>query len=691
MKLQNNKVWLLTGVLLVTACGGGGGGGGSSSAPAPLNNNTEQDGALKTVGSEQAFLEAFKTATLASADQRSAEDADNTLTQDSSAPVAAPEASDDRAGSDTNYSGTYTLEANVDEYDIVKYDGEHLFVGKSFGYSCCFLAEPLALDADIAATDLALQAPPVFTEPENFEAIRILSTDPTTSSASYVSGIEAPTNEYVMGMYLHSDQLITLSSPQFFGYFGDVWMGYAGWQEQSTLFKTYDVSDVAAVSQTDTIRIEGGFVESRRVGDDIVVITRHMPQMPSIDFYAVSDEAVATNESEIDQLTVADIIPNITINGQSQALFNAADCLVNNEALVGDRQAYPVITSITKMPINQPENFETVCVTEETHGLYVSQTSVYLTQMHGENWGDLSRIHKFSFAEDIRYQGSVDIEGYVWTGGQSDFRMNEFDGQLRVVTTEYTDDETDRFDYTVYVLDEATEGLALEQVSQLPNAANPQEIGKEGERLFGVRFFGERAYLITFEQIDPLYVLDLADAAAPIIAGELEIPGVSEFLHPVNDDLLLGLGTAGAGDWRLKLELFDVSDITAPDSLNAVLIGDANQYSFSGAIYNRHAFSYLAGDTVDRLALPTTVSGTVEGQYVSEHSLMMFEVDKANDASLASIQMVGKVNADPKPDDEYFYYENSRGVLHGDAVYFITGAYVWSAPWASTGQQQGPF
>ena len=371
-------------------------------------------------------------------------------------------------------------------------------------------------------------------------------------------------------------------------------------------------------------------------------------------------------------------------------LFSAAECYVNNEPLEGDAGYYPVISSITRIPIDDPDSFESLCISEQTHGIYVSETAVYLTQMHGESW-DLTRIHKFGIESAFDYKGSIDLDGYVWTSGQSDFRINEYNDQLRVVTTEFTGDEEDWRDYTVYVIEESADDLSLSLVSQLPNEQNPQEIGKPGEALFGVRFFGERAYLVTFEQIDPLYVLDLSNPTSPFIAGELEIPGVSEFLHPVNDDLLLGLGTQGNGDWRSKLELFDVSDLSAPASLNTSVIGSEGEYSYSEAIYNRHAFTYLAGDTVDRISLPATVSGYDEGQYRYDHGLYLFEVDKSTDASTASLSEVGYLSADPEPDDATFYHSNSRSIIHDDAVYFITGAYVWSAPWATNNTQQGPF
>ncbi|MDG1813652.1 MAG: beta-propeller domain-containing protein [Porticoccaceae bacterium] len=87
-------------------------------------------------------------------------------------------------------------------------------------------------------------------------------------------------------------------------------------------------------------------------------------------------------------------------------------------------------------------------------------------------------------------------------------------------------------------------------------------MGKPNEDLYGVRSFGKKLYLVTFECIDPLYVLDLSNPLDPLIAGGLEVTGFSGFLHPVSDDLLLGLGEGEEG--RLKLELFNVSSMDGP-------------------------------------------------------------------------------------------------------------------------------
>jgi hypothetical protein len=127
----------------------------------------------------------------------------------------------------------------------------------------------------------------------------------------------------------------------------------------------------------------------------------------------------------------------------------------------------------------------------------------------------------------------------------------------------------------------------------------------------------DRAYLVTFRLIDPLYVLDLSDQENPQIVGELEIDGYSDYLHPVSDTLLLGIGKDaiaddgssdfnGRGAWYqgVKLSLFDVSDPTSPREIDAVVLGKRG--TESTVLWDHHALSFIPGNGGEaaRLAIP---------------------------------------------------------------------------------------
>jgi beta propeller domain-containing protein len=281
----------------------------------------------------------------------------------------------------------------------------------------------------------------------------------------------------------------------------------------------------------------------------------------------------------------------------------------------------------------------------------------------------------------------VEVPGLLWMGGQQDFRISEYQGLLRVMTTEFLDDPADRQDHQLFVLRPKANALALEVVGRLPNAARPEEIGKPNDGLFGVRFIGERAYAITFRQRDPLYVLDLANPADPRIAGELEIPGFSSFLHPVTQNLLLGVGSDVN---KAKVELFDVTQVEQPQSRGSVVIDGGSSYS--EAEWDRHAFTWLPADSADRIAIPATVYPALSpGVYVPpQTSLYQFEILGKQNAASASLQSAGVV-APPNTNDAENYDSSARSFLHGDTVYYVRNGKVWSSSWFTPSQVQGPF
>lgn len=684
-RLAGSVRWLAAFVVAavgLSACGGGSSGNGGS--PTEPSQNA---GLLKAVADEQELMAAMRSAYT----QRTSK---QEFTTTGPQPTATPDNAVDNAGGEAadggggNFTGTYTVERDVDEMDVVKYDGDHLYIVPTLQNRCCFA---FATGGDALAEDAAILPPQ---QASGEAAIRIMATDPSSATATEVGNIALQEGEYVQGLYLLDGELVSLSTTEFFGTYGGPWMDIGYWSEQRVDVRSYDTRDVTAATKQWDIGIEGGFVDSRRVGDTVYIISRHTPDIDDIHYYPDDAGKVAENRAKFDNLSAEDITPMLTVNGSERPLFAPQDCYTTNpDADQSDAPGYPVLTSITAISLSDPTNPQTTCYNEQAAGVYMSQNAVYLTDVRYNQGGDVTRVHKFAIGNGKpQYRGSAEVSGYVWTGGQRDFRLSEHNDMLRIVTTKFIDDDQDRQDHFVHVLAQASDGLALDRVATLPNDRRPAEIGKPNEALYGVRFFGQRAYLVTFEQIDPLYVLDLSDPSDPFIAGELEVTGFSDFLHPVNDDLLLGLGADNSAGNRVKLELFDVSDIAAPASLGSILVGEAGQYSWSEAQYDRHAFSYLpdAENGVDRFTVPVQVSGQTEDDgYFSDEALYLFEVRSKNQPASASLVEQGRILATPKPDVNWYGYRH-RSVLHDDAVFFISGDYVWSALWQDPENRSGP-
>ncbi|MEN3017445.1 MAG: beta-propeller domain-containing protein, partial [Candidatus Methanosuratincola petrocarbonis] len=102
-------------------------------------------------------------------------------------------------------------------------------------------------------------------------------------------------------------------------------------------------------------------------------------------------------------------------------------------------------------------------------------------------------------------------------------------------------------------------------------------------------FMGDRCYLVTFRQVDPFFVIDLSDPSSPSVLGYLKIPGYSSYLHPLDEDHIIGLGKEGN---NLKLSLFNVEDVSAPREV--AKFGLNYTYSDSESLYDPKAFLFSA-------------------------------------------------------------------------------------------------
>ena len=162
------------------------------------------------------------------------------------------------------------------------------------------------------------------------------------------------------------------------------------------------------------------------------------------------------------------------------------------------------------------------------------------------------------------------------------FAMDEHEGNLRVATTTGSAWETGAGESESHVVVLAPNGDTLAPIGQVGG------LGR-GETIQSVRFIGSVGYVVTFEQTDPLYTLDLSDAANPRVAGELKILGFSAYLHPVGEGKLLGVGQDATEEGRqlgTQVALFDVSDPANPTRVAQATLPNAN----SGAEWDHHAF-----------------------------------------------------------------------------------------------------
>jgi uncharacterized secreted protein with C-terminal beta-propeller domain len=213
-----------------------------------------------------------------------------------------------------------------------------------------------------------------------------------------------------------------------------------------------------------------------------------------------------------------------------------------------------------------------VSVQGAAHTVYASTESLYVAEGSWDESGSRTNIHRFSLAGDgpATYTGSGLAPGHLL----NQFALSERNGALRVVTTlDGAAMDSTAMDSTAMdgaaMPDIAPESMSSARLTVLDTEGTLDEIGNVdgmgiGETVHSVRFLDDLVYLVTFRQVDPLYAVDLSDPRAPRLLGELKIPGFSEYLHPVGEGLLLGVGREVDPDTGidegLKISLFDVSN-----------------------------------------------------------------------------------------------------------------------------------
>ncbi len=251
-------------------------------------------------------------------------------------------------------------------------------------------------------------------------------------------------------------------------------------------------------------------------------------------------------------------------------------------------------------------------------------------------------IHKFDLTppDGATYRASGTVPGTLLNS----FSMSEFEGNLRVATTQDSAGFGSPTASSVFVLKQA--GRELNTIGRIDG------LGRT-ERIYAVRFVGDIGYVVTFRRTDPLYVLDLRNPTSPRLIGELKIPGYSSYLQPISPGRLLGIGQDADANGRVngtQLSLFDVSDPTSPTQLSTLKVGGQ-----SNAEYDHHAFLWWPG--TKNVMIPSSVY-TPQGGPQGGLLVASLENDKLSEKGRVSHEEL----------TEYFVYENPLPASVGVAI-----------------------
>ncbi len=657
-------------------------------------------------------------------------------------------------------SATNLIEQGVDESDLVKSDGDYLYIARQVQYQSRYFADDRLVVLEVAAAETVIAddsgtevsaRPPYDDRPQKISpaGVRIMKLDNGTPKATEIAEIEFADNvSQVLGLYLPNKQSTV-----------DVKTLYVVanvnkpakdniYQFNNIRISAYNITDPSTPSLIWDFEVEGYYHASRSLNGKIYLVSSKYLWLEGLDIQSSSAQVKVNNTQLIADLQIEDLLPTTWVNGSKNSIVKATDCVIPNKTSPQTVFGASLLSVLT-IPLNNPEKTQALCTLESSNEVYVSPKAIYFTKgeyaANGDRHGQYyTVIHKLVFTDDsVAYQSSGRVKG--WTGWRSNsFRMSELNDDLRVVVTDYemsksndllaneqeglsnpnVDNANDDMatiepDFRVwrptepvhrlYVLrEDATEKNRLAVLSTLPNEALPKKIGKPGEDIYAVRFFADYAYIVTYRNVDPLYVLNLKDPTAPFIEGELSIPGYSDYLHPLNGNLLLGVGQDAVVEnntaWvqGVKMGLFDVSDKTNPIEVGGLQIGKRG--TSTALSYDHRAFSIIT-DTesgVHRIALPVNVHETEaphkrRGDNAWEWfkwtyaGLQLIEIDDGTVSSNVAMSNAGVLQAVIASDDQNYYYpKQPRTVLADKAVHYIEGQDVWSAAWESPESVLGP-
>jgi len=609
---------------------------------------------------------------------------------------------------DASFSQTNVQQQGVAEGDRVKYDGKHMFVANN------------QYDFQILESSTIEQSK---------SSVRVMQRD---SNGDVSEAASIPLNlpsANINSLYLNNNTLVAVS---------DIYQEQAVYMNASYIaadsilptkaqfnISLINVSEPKNSTTIESLTIDGFVVDSRRVGDTLYVISRYSPIVNDL-LYAENKEEQWENYRRIMDTNISDLLPKYrNQDGIERALVTAENCYLPENATNED--GFDNMVTLTAININNPMQLTSVCVNSQIQGIYATPSSVYLYSTNYVNQfffdsqasEQNSVIHKFTLdGNAIDYAASGTLSGrFDWH--MSNLRFSEHNDDLRVITT--AGDRFSGYQHKLNILRQDNKTLTV--AAQLPNANNPKPIGKinsQGivlEDIKSVRFFDELAYVVTFLTTDPLYVLDLSDAQNPVIRGELEVPGYSSYLHPISENLLIGIGqNVGLGileinngqalpveDFPLvdgaKVTLFDVSDLSAPREIRSLVFADA----YTPVEYNYHAFTSLtAEDGTYRIAIPferwltSSYAQEEKGivyEWSQENFLGLFDISNITKGeNIAELNYIGRVDAiDTEEPIHHASSWDDRAILHDDDIYYIHGMQIWKSLWHSPEQVMGPF
>jgi inhibitor of cysteine peptidase len=520
-----------------------------------------------------------------------------------------------------DYSKTNIQVEGVDEADIVKTDGEYIYLA---------MRSRLVIMKAYPAQDAAI-----------LSEIQIEGT--------------------LTGLYVNGNRLILFvdEGQAYYWQSEDVRKSTPETSIPGTSVQIYDISNRESPVSKRQVDIEGMYWNSRMIGDYV---------------YVVAHAYAAQGNGEVD-------VPTIYCEGEPMDMPASK---ILHSPVPDYSYMFTLIVALNVENDAEEPTYQSLLLGAASN-LYVSSDNIYVTfpapwdgyGIGQESYVEKTSVHRIHIdGREIEYEASGEVNGRVL----NQFSMDEYAGYFRIATTTgYSWDAQAKSASHVFILNND-----LEVIGGLEGLA-------PGEQIYSARFMGSRCYMVTFKKVDPLFVIDLKNPYSPTVLGALKITGYSDYLHPYDENHIIGIGKeaveAEEGDFAwyqgLKISLFDVSDVANPIEIDKYIIGDRGTDSpvlqdHKAFLFDREksllAIPVLLAE-IDETDYPGGVPDNAYGRYVWQGAYVM-NISLDEGLSLrGTVTHCGNVQF-----SQYGYYDSDcflqRSLYINDVLYTLSDSMV---------------
>ncbi|TDF95830.1 beta-propeller domain-containing protein [Paenibacillus piri] len=516
-----------------------------------------------------------------------------------------------KANVKAEYSETNVQVEGVDEADIIKTDGSYIYqMNKNrVIITAAYPADQMKVVQTVAFEDKSFRASELYIDDKYMVVVGSTAYRNDDRAYPAQSGPAAPAS-------VQSSEQRSVSSPAA----QKMIMQPIGSVVSTTKAIVYELGDRTNVKKIREAELEGHYVSSRKVGSSLYLVANK-----GLNVYPLLRKESSAEER---QKAAAEAVPSYRDSASGSEAFVKIGF---EDIRYFPKSVQPNYLMVAGLNLDQPEQkIDVTSYLGSGNQVYASQKQLYVTtEEYTSVVQPMAESESIAAPKKIRigpsetnsviYKFAMDQGKVLYTGrgkvpgrALNQFSMDEYNGYFRIATTKGFAGMEGEFTSknNMYVLDDAM------------NIAGKIEDIAPGEQIYSVRYAGNRAYMVTFRTVDPLFVIDLKEPQQPKILGKLKIPGYSNYLHPYDENHLIGFGkdavevtnNYGSGENQntvayyqgMKMAMFDVSDVANPKELYSETIGGRG--TESELLHNHKAL--LFSKEKNLLAFPVTVRET---------------------------------------------------------------------------------